>query len=113
MKNSVKHFGFNSENYKFLFIGLAINILGFLLMIGGGSDDPNKFDASQLFSTVRITISPMLIIIGYIIILYSIMKKGKKTKDITEINEVDNTEIDKQSEQSVILKKPEKKPINK
>jgi len=48
-------------------------------MIGGGSDDPNKFDASELFSNVRITLSPMLIIAGYLVIMYSIMRKKKKT----------------------------------
>jgi len=77
MNNPIKHFGFQAENYKILLIGLAINILGFLLMIGGGSDDPNKFDASELFSTVRITIAPMLIVGGYIVILFSIIKKPK------------------------------------
>ena len=77
MKNPIKHFGFQSENYKILLIGLAINVVGFLLMIGGGSDDPNKFDGEALFSTVRITIAPILILVGYGVILFSIMKKPK------------------------------------
>ena len=55
----------------------AINILGFILMIGGGSDNPNEFDASELFSHRRITIAPILLVIGYIIIAYAIMKKEK------------------------------------
>ena len=73
------HFGFRKENYKLLLIGLAINIVGFLLMIGGGSDDPNVFKADELFSTVRITISPMLIVAGYVVMIYAIMRKGKST----------------------------------
>jgi len=77
MKNPIKHFGFQPENYKILFIGLAINVVGFLLMIGGGSDDPNKFDGEALFSTVRITIAPIFILVGYGVILFSIMKKPK------------------------------------
>jgi len=76
MKNSIKHFGFNATNYKWLFIGLAINVLGYILMIGGGSEDPNTFDASELFSDTRITISPILIIAGYVVIFYAIMKRG-------------------------------------
>jgi len=78
MKDPIKHFGFDSANYKWLYIGLAINILGFLLMIGGGSDDPNVFKADELFSSVRITIAPMLIVAGYVVIFYAIMKRNKK-----------------------------------
>lgn len=78
MKDPIKHFGFDPANYKWLYIGLAINILGFLLMIGGGSDDPNVFKADELFSSVRITIAPMLIVAGYVVIFYAIMKRNKK-----------------------------------
>jgi hypothetical protein len=77
MKDPIKHFGFDPANYKWLYIGLAINILGFLLMIGGGSDNPNVFKESELFSSVRITLAPMLIIVGYIVIFYAIMKRNK------------------------------------
>ena len=78
MKDPIKHFGFDPANYKWLYIGLAINILGFLLMIGGGSDDPNVFKEDELFSSVRITLAPMLIVAGYIVIFYAIMKRSKK-----------------------------------
>ncbi|MES2587650.1 MAG: DUF3098 domain-containing protein [Bacteroidota bacterium] len=71
-------FAFQKENYKWLIIGLIINVLGFILMIGGGSDDPTKFDADELFSPVRLTVSPILIIAGYIVMIYAIMKKPKK-----------------------------------
>jgi hypothetical protein len=71
-------FAFQKENYKWLIIGLVINIIGFMLMIGGGSDDPTKFNADELFSPVRLTLSPILIIAGYIIIIYAIMKKPSK-----------------------------------
>lgn len=70
-------FSFNAKNYRLLLIGLAINILGFVLMIGGGTDDPNKFDAGELFSHTRITIAPMLIVAGYVVIMFAIMKKPK------------------------------------
>ena len=68
-KDPIYHFGFNKDNYKWLFIGLGINVLGFLLMIGGGADSPDKFDGDALFSNTRITIAPILILIGYGVIL--------------------------------------------
>ena len=74
-------FGFQPENYRLLLIGLAINVIGFLLMIGGGADDPNSFNADELFSVRRITIAPVLIVIGYIVIMYAIMKRKKVKKD--------------------------------
>jgi hypothetical protein len=78
------HFGFRKENYKLLLIGLAINILGFLLMIGGGSDDPNVFKEAELFNQTRLTISPILIVAGYVVIIYAIMRKNKSTEKSTE-----------------------------
>ena len=81
MENKKHLFAFQPENYRLLLIGLAINIIGFILMIGGGTEDPNKFDGNELFSSVRITLSPMLIIAGYVVIMYSIMRKKKSTKE--------------------------------
>lgn len=69
------HFGFQKENYKILLTGLAINVVGFILMIGGATEDPNVFSEEELFSSTRITIAPMLILLGYIVIVYAIMKK--------------------------------------
>lgn len=78
------HFGFRKENYKLLLIGLAINVIGFLLMIGGGSDDPDIFKADELFSRTRLTVSPILIISGYVVIIFAIMRKNKSQEQITE-----------------------------
>jgi hypothetical protein len=72
-------FSFNVKNYKILLIGLAINILGFILMMGGAAEDPNDFSSEELFSHTRITIAPMLIVLGYLVIMYSIMKKPKSS----------------------------------
>ncbi len=101
MNNPIKHFGFQAENYKILLIGLAINVIGFLLMIGGGSEDPNKFDGEALFSTVRITIAPIFILVGYGVILFSIMKKAKHQ----ELPEKDTPQKDKEPSTTVKLKK--------
>ncbi len=81
MEDKKSQFGFQPGNYKLLLIGLAINILGFLLMIGGAASELDEFNKEELFSMRRITIAPMLIVAGYIVILYAIMKKNKVNKD--------------------------------
>ena len=68
---------FSKQNYRLLFIGLAINILGYILMIGGAAEDPNEFDASALFSHTRITLAPLLIVAGFAVIAYAVMRKPK------------------------------------
>jgi hypothetical protein len=80
MSDNKSQFGFQPENYKILLIGLAINVLGFILMIGGAATEANDFDANELFSARRITIAPILIVLGYVVILYAIMKR-KSTKE--------------------------------
>ena len=77
-------FAFDARNYKLLLIGLAVNILGFILMIGGASEDPAQFDGDQLFSTTRITIAPILIVAGYVVVFYSIMKRNKGKADSSD-----------------------------
>ena len=79
MENKKRNFAFQPENYRWLLIGLGINILGFLCMIGGATEDPNQFNGDELFSPVRITLAPFLIVTGYVVILYAIMKKPKQT----------------------------------
>lgn len=68
---------FTKENYKWMAIGAAVIILGFLLMIGGKSADPNVFNKEEVYSFRRITLAPILIIGGLIIEIYAIMKKPK------------------------------------
>jgi hypothetical protein len=69
-------FAFGKENYKIMLIGLVFIIIGFLLMIGGGSDDPNVFNP-EIFSFRRLTLAPILILAGYAIEIFAIMKKPK------------------------------------
>lgn len=75
-------FPFAKENYRLLIIGIAIIILGFILMTGGGSDDPNVFNP-EIFSFRRITLAPMLSLFGFIFIIYAIMKKPRETEEKT------------------------------
>ena len=69
-------FAFDKNNYKLLLICLAFLLVGFLLMIGGGSDDPDVFNYG-MFDFQRLTLSPILLFIGYAIGIYAIMKKPK------------------------------------
>jgi len=68
---------FTRDNFLWMSIGLGVIILGVILMSGGKNADPNVFDESQVYSTTRITIAPILIIAGLLIEVYAIMKKGK------------------------------------
>ncbi|MBK8088408.1 MAG: DUF3098 domain-containing protein [Chitinophagaceae bacterium] len=68
---------FTKENYMWMAIGAAVIILGFLLMIGGKSADPNVFNKDEVYSIRRITIAPILIIAGLVMEIYAIMKKPK------------------------------------
>lgn len=70
-------FAFGKENYKWMLIGLAVIALGYILMIGGGSEDPNVFTGDALFNFQRLTLSPILILAGFVIEIFAIMKKSK------------------------------------
>lgn len=70
-------FSFNKENYKMMSIGVGIVLLGMLLMIGGKSDNPNKM-TDEIFDFQRITLAPIIIIAGYVVVLLSILKKPKE-----------------------------------
>lgn len=69
-------FALGKENYKLMAIGFVIIVIGFILMAGGGSDDPNVF-SEDIFSFRRLTIAPIVLLIGFIFEIYAIMKKPK------------------------------------
>ena len=69
-------FAFTKENYRLMLIGLGLMALGFILMIGGGSKDPNDF-SPEIFNFQRITLAPILILAGYVVEIFAIMKKSK------------------------------------
>lgn len=69
-------FAFTRVNYIILGVGLGVLVLGYLLMMGGGSDNPNVFN-EEIFSARRITVAPIVVLIGYAVIFYAIMKKGR------------------------------------
>ncbi len=67
-------FPLSMTNYKLLAIGLVVIIIGFVLMAGGGSDDPNVFN-EDVYSFRRITLAPIVVLAGFIFEIYAIMKK--------------------------------------
>ncbi|OSY88735.1 hypothetical protein WH52_03410 [Tenacibaculum holothuriorum] len=70
-------FLFGKRNYIIMLIGLAVIALGFILMAGGGSDDPNVFNP-EIYSWRRIRLAPTLVIIGLGIEIYAILANPKK-----------------------------------
>ena len=75
-KQPKKEFLFQSKNYRWMFIGIFFIALGFLLMAGGGSDDPNVFNP-EIFSPQRIRLAPTLVLIGFAIEIYAILVNPK------------------------------------
>jgi len=69
-----KQMPFNRDNYKWVLIGLVVLLVGFILMIGGGSDNPDVFNEG-MFNFRRLTLAPILILAGFGIEFYAIMKK--------------------------------------
>ncbi|MCH7785464.1 MAG: DUF3098 domain-containing protein [Bacteroidetes bacterium] len=77
-KESFKEeFIFRRKNYKFMLIGIAFIALGFILMAGGGSDDPNVFNP-EIYSWRRIRLAPALILLGFSIEIYAILLNPNK-----------------------------------
>ncbi len=83
--NKLNNFALGKENYLLMAIGFAIIIVGFLLMIGGGVEDPNTFypnnnpqNTPEIFSFRRITLAPMVVLFGFAFEIWAIMKKPKE-----------------------------------
>jgi hypothetical protein len=68
---------FNRDNFMWMAIGAVVILAGIFLMSGGKSTDPNIFSDQEVYSTRRITIAPIMIILGLVIEVYAIMKKTK------------------------------------
>ncbi len=66
------------ENYILIGVGLIVIIIGFMLMSGGKSDDPNVFNPDEVYSTTRITVAPIVVILGFIIEIYAVFHRSKK-----------------------------------
>jgi hypothetical protein len=74
-------FAMPKENYTYLLIGFIIIIIGFALMIGGRTDDPNIFNGDEIFSFRRITLAPIIVLAGFIFEIWAIMRKPSENKN--------------------------------
>ena len=70
-----QQFLFDKSNYMLMIGGVVLVVLGFILMSGGKSEDPTKFNYDEIYSTTRITIAPIMILLGFAVEIYAIMKK--------------------------------------
>ena len=68
---------FGKENYMLMIVGAVVVLLGIFLMTGGKNPDPNVFDKSLVYSKMRITVAPILILLGLVIEIFAIFKKNK------------------------------------
>ncbi|MCI5505625.1 MAG: DUF3098 domain-containing protein [Prevotella sp.] len=71
-----KDFAFDKMNYILLAVGMAIVVLGFILMSGGGSTD-TSYDP-DIFSARRIKVAPVVCLLGFVSMIYAVMRKPKK-----------------------------------
>ena len=69
---------FGKQNYIWIAGGLAVIGLGLILMAGGKSDDPNVFNPKEVYSFTRITVAPILILLGLAMEVFAIFRKPKK-----------------------------------
>ena len=72
-----QQFLFGKRNYLIMLIGLFVIALGFILMAGGGSDDPTVFN-EEIYNFRRIRLAPTLVLIGLAIEIYAILANPKK-----------------------------------
>jgi len=81
MIDTKENFVFGKKNYVAISVGFALVVLGFLLMSGGKSDDPNIFKGEEVFSSTRITLAPLTVLVGFIVVGVGIMLKPKTGKN--------------------------------
>ena len=74
-----KEFLFSKRNYRFLLLSLAVIALGFIIMAGGGSEDPNVFNP-EIFNFRRIRLAPTIVLMGFGLAIYTILMPPKKSK---------------------------------
>ncbi len=71
---------FSKQNYLLFLAGLGLIVLGYILMIGGGSEDPNVFNPA-IFDAQRITVAPMVCVLGFVTIIVAIMWRPKQNQE--------------------------------
>ena len=75
MEKKEQAFEFGKKNYILLIAGVIVMAIGFIMLSGGGTDDPTQFNPDEIFSTRRITIAPITVLLGLGLVLIGILKK--------------------------------------
>ncbi|MDD2293756.1 MAG: DUF3098 domain-containing protein [Bacteroidales bacterium] len=75
----MSNFSLSSKNVRLVLVGLIVMVSGYILMIGGGSNDPNVFSYA-MFDFRRLVLSPVLVILGIVIVIVAIMRKPKENQ---------------------------------
>jgi Protein of unknown function (DUF3098) len=70
-------FLFGKENYMWMIGGVVLILIGFMLMTGGKSTDPTKFNYEEIYSFRRITLAPIVVMLGFVVEVFAIMRKPK------------------------------------
>ena len=81
MSEQKSHFVFGKKNYTTIIIGFVIVLIGFVMMSGGKSENPEEFHPEEIFSARRITYAPITVLIGFTIIGIGIMIKPSEEGD--------------------------------
>jgi hypothetical protein len=76
VKGKKEGFAFGKVNYQIMIAGVCLIVIGFILMSGGGSADPKVFNP-EIFSFRRITLAPIIVLLGFSTVMFAIMKKPK------------------------------------
>jgi hypothetical protein len=76
-------FLFDKENYMWMIGGIVLILIGFMLMAGGKSPNPHEFHYEEIYSFRRITLAPLVLMAGFVVEVYAIMKKPKDTHQET------------------------------
>ena len=74
----------DTHHFLWMLIGVAVLILGFILMAGGHTDDPNVFNKDEVYSTRRITLAPIVILLGLVIEIYAIFRQPKTVSEAAQ-----------------------------
>lgn len=90
MKNNIY---FTKQNYLLIIVGLAVSILGYVLMSGGNPADPSDY-SPEIFNFQRLTLAPFVVMSGYVIVLLGIIKVFKKEEEL-DSSILDTKESDK------------------
>ncbi|RYE25006.1 MAG: DUF3098 domain-containing protein [Sphingobacteriales bacterium] len=81
-------FLFDKNNYMWMIGGIVLILIGFVLMSGGKSPDPHQFNYKEIYSARRITIAPIVVLIGFAMEIYAIMKRPAETTTVVKSAEL-------------------------